>query len=191
MKTEGTIIRHFLDMKEAVTIRELSRRIRSDYRITYTAVQRLIEKGVLHATTVGKSTLCQLAPRYYGPEIYLAEEERKERALQDKDLRRLREEVVGRMGTSFFVLLLFGSHAKGTATQESDIDLLLITDEEKAEERLHETLSLLPLKTHAVTLTEEGFVRMNNAKEMNVVKEAVGHNIPLYGVEPYYRMKNA
>ncbi|MBW2983440.1 nucleotidyltransferase domain-containing protein [Candidatus Woesearchaeota archaeon] len=191
MKTETTIIRHLLDTKHAVTIRELARRIGSDYRITHTAVQRLIGKGVLHATTVGKSTLCRLAPDHDGPDIRLAEEERKEEALQDKNLHKLHDEVIGNMGTSFFVLLLFGSHAKGTATKESDIDLLLITDDEEAEERLHEKLSLLPLKTHAIAVTEEEFVRMNNAKETNVVKEAVKHNIPLYGVEPYYRMKNA
>ena len=47
MKTENKILKYLIDTKEAMTIRELSQKIKSDYKIVHTAVNRLIEKGLL------------------------------------------------------------------------------------------------------------------------------------------------
>lgn len=191
MKTEDKILRTLLDHRESKTIRELSKHIQADYRITHTATKKLIEKNILLFRTVGKSTLCEINPNYYGAEIYNAEDQRREKILKDDNLRQLYKEIMGKATTSLFICLLFGSYAKGTQTKHSDIDLLFITNEKQFEEQLSTILSTIPLKTHILVFSEKEYKRMQHAKEGNVIKEAMKNNIILYGVEQYYKLKNA
>ena len=190
MKTQLKIIKLFIENSKPKTIREISKQIKADYRITYTATQRFIKKDILKIQTVGKSSLCQLNNLYYGVEIYKAENERKDHLLENKNIGQLYKEISSKIKTSFFVLLLFGSYAKGKQIKSSDIDFLFISNEKNFENELSNILSLLPLKTHALVFTEEEFIRMKDAKKSNVVQEAIGNNIILYGVETYYRLKN-
>lgn len=191
MKTELKIIKHFIEKRKPKTIREIAQHIKADYRITYIAVQRLIVKNVLKVQTVGKGSLCSLNENYFGIEIYKAENERREEILKNKNIDQLYEEIMSKVKTGSFILLLFGSYAKRKQTKSSDIDLLFISNEISFEARISDILSLLPLKTHALVFTEEEFIRMKDAKKSNVIQEAIESNIILYGIEAYYRMKNA
>src|SRR3989344_4821729 len=161
MKTELKIIKSFIENKKTKTIREISQQIKADYRITYIAAKRLIEKKILKVQTVGKSSLCSLNENYFGIAVYEAENERKEEILKNKQ------------------------------TKTSDIDLLFISNESGFETRISDILSLLPLKTHAMAFTEEEFIRMKDTKRSNVIQEAIESNIILYGIEAYYRIKNS
>ncbi len=191
MKTEHKILTQLLTTKEPLTIREIAKRIQADYHITHEATQRLLHRNILLGQTIGKSTACRLDPSYYGSEIYLAEEERKKEVLKNKDLAQLYRHLLSHMLTSFFVLLVFGSHAKKTATVRSDIDLLLITNQERAEEKMEEILATIPLNTHPIVITEAEFVRLKNAKPGNVIHEVMHNYIILYGTEAFYHLKNA
>lgn len=191
MKTELKIIRQFIEDNSPKTIRELSKQIKADYRITHTAVHRLINQNILNSRPVGKSSLCKFNDSYNGIKIYRAENERKEEILQNSNINQLYKEIMPKLHTSFFVMLIFGSYAKGKQTKTSDIDLLFISNIKDFENNLSNILSILPLKTHALTFTEEEFIRMKDAKKPNVVHEAMKNNIILYGMETYYRIKNA
>ncbi len=187
MKTALKVVRLFLNDRTAKTIREISRKIKADYRITHTGVQRLIEKKILMAETIGKSTLCKLNTHQFSPEIFIAEIERRDEILKDKNLRQLYYELSSKVKTSFFIVLLFGSYAKGLQTKSSDIDLLFICNEKDFENKVTDILSLLPLKTHPIVITEEEFIRMKESKKSNVVHEAINSNIVLIGIEQFYR----
>lgn len=191
MKTALKIIRNLIEDKKQKTIREIARQIKADYRITYIAVQQLIEKNILTVQTVGKSSLCALNSASVGIEIYQAEDQRKKDALKNSTINQLFKELVSKLPSKFFILLLFGSHAKGTITPTSDVDLLFISNEKDFETKVSTILSLLPLKTHTLIFTEEEFVRMKDTKKPNVVQEAIKNNILLYGTEAYYLMNNA
>ena len=191
MKTELKIVKDFIKNKNAKTIREIAQQIKADYKITHLATQKLIEKRILQVQTVGKSSLCRLDEKYYGIEIYKAEDERREDIFKNKNINQLYKEIMSKVKTSSFVLLLFGSYAKGKQTKHSDIDLLLISNESNFERKISDILSLLPLKTHALVFTEEEFMRMKDSKKSNVIRETIENNIILYGIEAYYRMKNA
>jgi len=191
MKTEGKIVRLFIEEKNSKTIREISKQIKSDYRITHTAVQRLLNKSILISKSVGKSVLCELNKSYYGPEIYEAEDKRKNDILKNKNLNQLYKEVMSKIKFSSFIFLVFGSYAKNRYTKSSDIDIIFISNENRFEEKISNILSLLPIKTHALVFTEEEFIRMKDSKKPNVIKEAIENNIILYGIESYYRIKNA
>ena len=191
MKTEIRIIKEFINSKKPMTIREIAKAIKSDYRITYIAAQRLVSKGIIAAKTVGKSSLCSLNDHYYGIEIYKSENERKESILKNKDIKQLYREIMNKLDSSLFILLLFGSYAKGKQTKSSDIDLMFISNDTKIVEKVNSIISILPLRLHANTLTEEEFIRMKDAKKLNVVKEIIENNIILYGIESFYKLKNA
>jgi len=191
METENKIIKLFIKEKKAETIREISKKIKADYRITHTAVQRLLDKNILLSDSVGKSTLCRLNNDYYGIEIYGAENQKKEILLKNKSIKQLYKEVISKMKTGFFIFLVFGSFAKGELTKTSDVDVMFISNEKGFEEKISDIISLLPIKIHALVFTEEEFIRMKDSKNLNVIKEVIENNVILYGIENYYRLKNA
>jgi len=191
MKTEIKITKLFIEEKRPKTIREIAKEIKSDYKITHTAVQLLLGKKALLSKRVGKSTLCELNPNYFGIEIYKAENQRKEAMLNNRDIVQLYKEVMERVKKSLFVFIVFGSYAKKRQTKTSDIDIMFISNETGFEEEVTNTLALLPVKTHTLVFTEEEFVRMKDAKRPNVVQEAMENNVILFGIENYYRLKNA
>ena len=191
MKTENKIIKLFIEQKQSKTIREISKKIKSDYKITHTAIQRLLNKNILISKTIGKSTLCKLNKSYYGVEIYKAENERTKSLLKNKNIKQLYKEVKEKIKSGFFIFLIFGSYAKGNQTKSSDIDIIFISNEKNFEEKIYNILSLLPLKTHNLVFTEEEFIQMKDSKKLNVIKETIENNIILYGIENYYKLKNA
>ncbi|MBD3202971.1 hypothetical protein GF327_01645 [Candidatus Woesearchaeota archaeon] len=191
MKTENKIIRMFLENRKSKTIREISRKIKSDYRITHTATKKLLDKNILLSKRVGKSILCELNKDYFAYEIYLAESQRRDSLLKNSDLKQMYREIMEKVSTSFFVFLVFGSFAKGKAKINSDIDLVFISNETGFEKKIINILSLTPLKTHAFVFSEKEFIRMKNSNKSNVIKEALEINIILYGIPSFYRLKNA
>jgi len=191
MMTENKIVSMFIKNKEPKTIREISKNISSNYKITHTATTRLIKKNILNSKTIGKSTLCNLNPKYFGIEIYQAESKRKYEILRNKNINLLHQEIIKNANTHLFILLLFGSYANGKNTKSSDIDLLFISNNSQFEQRISEILALLPLKIHSFFFSEPEFKLMKDSKENNVVKEALSNHIILHNIEGFYMIKNA
>ncbi len=94
MKTENKIIALFIENKKPKTIREIAKNIHADYRITHTAAQRLLKKKIL-----------------FGEKVYTAEAQRKDNVLKKGQLQFAYKEIMTKVGTGLFVLLLFGSYA--------------------------------------------------------------------------------
>ena len=187
MKTENKILKHLIDTKEAMTIRGLSQKIKSDYKIVHTAVNRLIEKGLLSSKRIGRSIQVVFTNRLT-KEVFEAEFDRKEKRLLNKNLNLMLESIKRDLDTVNFVLLLFGSYAKKQETKSSDIDLMFIVFDNKIENKIEEIISVLPLKIHALVFSESQFMNMKNSQELNVVKEAIKSNVILHGTEQYYEL---
>jgi predicted nucleotidyltransferase len=184
MKTEQKILKHLIENKGRYTIRQVSKNIGSDYRITHTAANRLIEKGLLNTETIGKSKAISLSGRFSG-EVFSVEYERQRRTLKNKDLKVIVEDL--KKVSANLTVLLFGSHAKGTSTKHSDIDLMIIVPHQSMKKRIENALSLLPFSVHDFIFTEKEFQDMRFGKP-NVVHEAIKNNVILYGIEGYYEL---
>ena len=191
METENKIINLFIEENIPKTIREISKKIKSDYKITHTATQRLLGKNILISKKIGQSSLCELNNSFYSSDIYAVENKRKDNLLKNKNLKQLYHEVIVKIKSAFFIFIIFGSYAKGRPTKSSDIDIMFISNDENFEGKIQNITSLLPIKTHVLVFTEEEFIRMKDSKKSNVVKEGMGNNMILYGIENYYRLKNA
>jgi|SRR3989344_2090244 len=190
METENKIINLFIEENIPKTIREISKKIKSDYKITHTATQRLLEKSMLISKKIGQSSLCELNNSFYSSDIYAVENKRKEDLLKNKNLKQLYQEVITKIESVFFIFTIFGSYASRKQTKSSDIDILFVSNEQGFEEKVSNILSLLPIKTHPFVFTEDEFIRMKDSKKSNIIKEMIKNNIILYGVENYYRLKN-
>lgn len=106
----------------------------------------------------------------------------------------LTKEIEEALAGKLYILLLFGSYAKGKPKKESDIDFLFITprreDIEGYKEKINKALRLSALKKHFNIVSMDDFMDMLNQK-YSVGREAFQQGIVLFGTEPYYAMVKA
>jgi hypothetical protein len=189
MKTITKIIRAFLERGQSMTIKDLSKTIHSDYRITHCAVQRLLTDKVLLSSRVGSATLCRLDPQYYGMEIITAEEERRREVFKDKNIKQLHRDLMTKLDTTLFVLIL---HARN---RFPGINLLFISNEANFKRKVEQVLNQIPLQIHADILTEQDFKqgRFTNSSNQNLSPMQSQNKFPqgiiLHNMESYYLLK--
>jgi len=168
--------------EERFSIRKLSKLRDINYKSAYNAVKKLQDKGLVDLEKIGNTIICTFTRRF-DPLVFEVEYQRKEDFKKNKDFNvicsRLEELKFQ------FVALLFGSYAKKSQGKGSDIDLLVISENEREVKR---AVSLIPLKIHLTAVTNEEFDIMAKSKEFSVVSEAMKNNIILVGIEDYYRM---
>jgi predicted nucleotidyltransferase len=183
MNEDIKIIQLLLSRKdETYTIKKIADVLKINYRIAYEKVMLLEKDGLLNVTKVGNSKLC--AFNYtFSSKVYEAEFNRRQIMFKNKDFVVL-QDMLSKLNFGF-VALIFGSHVKGTATKNSDIDILTIGGNEK---EIAKALSLWPDKIHLTSITCDEFVLMAKSKEFTVVSEAIKNNIILVGIEEYYRL---
>ena len=104
----------------------------------------------------------------------------------------LSQEIEEALSGRFYILILFGSYAKGEAQKDSDIDFLFIVPaKEKIEEcldKINKSLALYPKirKDFKIVLMDD-FTDMLGQK-YTVGRSAFQQGIVLFGVEPYYSL---
>jgi len=179
------ILKYLIDNKEKTfSINEISKALKIDYKLIHTNINKLLKEESIKVEEFGNTRRCSFV-NAFNEDIYIAENDRQRNLLRNKDFLLIYYKL--REINKQFILLMFGSQVKGTATKHSDIDLLMISDEEVAKE-VDRKLNLLPYKIHLTPISYEGFVRMTKSKEFTVVSEAIKKNIILIGIEDYYRL---
>src|SRR3989338_7175093 len=126
---EVKVIQVLLENKtKDVNINQLAKLLKKDYKNTHNIVKRLEKIQLITLEQFGKAYKVKLINKPH-PLIIEAEYQRRE-ILKKKanfrviinDFKKINEQLI---------VLLFGSHAKGTNTKHSDIDLLIITENEE------------------------------------------------------------
>jgi len=186
--TKKEIIQLLLSHKNReFTIRNIAQNISIDYKTVHGVMQELIRNNLVHAKKIGQTVLCSINPNEFNEDIFIAELSRRENLLKNKDLSSLYSYFKD-IKEPFFILLLFGSYASGKNRKGSDIDLMLITNNENTKEKIKSKIALIPWEIHLTQFNSEEFIAMLKTTEFNVGKEAFYNNIILYGIEDYYRM---
>ncbi len=91
--------------------------------------------------------------------------------------------------TEFFILIIFGSYAKGKATEKSDLDIAVIVESEQTKKEIAPLLETVrrreikPVDYHIFTRTE--ILEMLEADAENVGKQIYKNNIIYYGFMEY------
>ena len=185
MNSKIKILKLLLSNKEnSFTINKIAEKTNINYRIAYEKVLELEQEGLIKVTKVGNAKNCTFTFKFNSL-VFEAEEERKKELFKNKDFAVLHKRLAHLPFP--FIALLFGSQAKGTTHNHSDIDLLTIGVEEK---EIKMIASLWPEKIHLTVITYAEFIHMAKSKEFTVVSEAIKNNIILVGIEEYYRLLN-
>jgi len=101
-------------------------------------------------------------------------------------------DIVTKAELPYFTLAVFGSHAKGTMTPRSDLDMMLMIPDRKFEATIQtaiksaRTLSNVPV--HDVVVTHSEFLEMLGEKNVNVAKETLEARYLAYGAEAFYTL---
>ena len=186
--TKTKIVALLLENKsEQMTIRAIAHSVGVDYKSVHITVNRLIDSGTINAKKAGQTILCSIREKAFSTDIFMAEYSRREKLLGNKDFYAL-QSYFNDIKEPFFTLLLFGSHALGKAKKGSDIDLMLISDNEEIRKKASKIVSQIPLEIHLSDFSSQEFLSMIKTTEFNVGKEAMNNNIILFGIEDYYRL---
>ena len=170
--------------EETYSIRKIALQRKINYKSAYNALKTLGKEKIVELKSVGNTTLCSFNNNF-NDLVFKAEYLRRENLFKNKDFLIIHNRL---SELKFpFIALLFGSHAKGTATKHSDIDLLLISDEVYFK-KVQETIAIFPQDIHLTPMTYESFLRMARSKEFSVVSEVLKKNFILIGIEEYYRL---
>ncbi|MFH1439931.1 MAG: nucleotidyltransferase domain-containing protein [Candidatus Woesearchaeota archaeon] len=190
------------NLGKGFTILEISKLLKIGYRPAYNHISELEEKKAIITKKVGSSKQCSLnlenaQSRHFLQEVDLTRKE--ELYKSNQKLKTILEDVipkiVNQITASLHSVILFGSHAKRTATKSSDVDLLFIVsnikdksvrekiDRECASYQHSHNVKISPLITDM-----DEFKKMLRSKEMNVGKEAKEYGITLYGSEQFWRL---
>jgi len=180
------ILKHFLKNKEdKFTINQLSKELKINYRIAYEQTIELGKEELIKIDRIGKANYCSLTNKF-NEKIFVAEyQRRKELFKKNKDFQIITKRFSEQ--PKQLILLLFGSYAKNKATEQSDMDILAISENEK---ELRQISELIPKNIHLTIIKTEEFLEMTKLKKLTVVSEAIKNNIILLGIEDYYRLLN-
>ena len=196
-KLEIAIMELFVaDPRKRYSIRDISKTIGKQYAPVHTAVQRLIKKRALKKQRIGHTDYCSIDLHGDASIFCFAEAWRAKQFIRkNKIAGMIIEEVLEKLKAHFYVLVLFGSYAKGKQTEKSDIDLLLIADNNSRAEELERTLKsvsrLSKKPLHVTSMNFKDFIDMASDKETNVVNQAICNHIIFSGYEEYYKMLGA
>lgn len=190
--TQLAIIALLLQTEEPLSIREISRRLQKSYPLVYNNLIHLEREKIILKRNIPPVQIITLNEDNAHQSIQEAEREISHRFwLKHKWVRLFMEDVLHYSPTALLTIAIFGSYAKNTFTQSSDLDLLIIVPNHTYDSKTEEALgrSYTPIKKHAVLVTEEEFIEMiKNPIKFNVGNETRKHHIILYGIEQYYQL---
>lgn len=185
--------------KQGITIKDLSEKIKTDYKNTHQAVDKLFKKGLVQKGKIGNYNVCKL--NYVNEEVIqslkeynfyfkLKEFKRKhlvENGIITETVEKIREEI-----GPFFICLVFGSHAKEEEKKSSDIDLLFITSSKNKEVKksLSKTNAPHQKKFHLVEQDIASFIKdLKNKDKLSIATELY-KNPPIifYGEDVFLKM---
>ncbi len=172
------------NQEKAFSIRQIGIQRKINYKSAYISLKDLAKEGVVTLKKQGNTTICSVNHKF-NDSVFEVEHARLQELLKNKDFLVLYNHLA--KINSQFILLLFGSYAKGKKTKGSDIDLLLISDNP---DPIETQINLLPLNIHLTHIKYDDFKSMLNSKKFTVVSEAAKLNILLFGIEDYYRLMN-
>src|SRR3989344_6055269 len=173
------------------TINEIAKSLEEYYSFVHRTVNKLIKDAVIIKEKAGKSYLCSinLDTEKTIALINLSEIEKKNDFYNsNKELKIILEDFV-KMTESIvnpISIVLFGSYAKGTATKESDIDILLISRIKVGIDKItKEIYAKYGKEINPVMMTSEDFKRQ---KDKVIIKEIIKDHYVLYGVEKFVNL---
>lgn len=189
-KILGNLLRAPLESK---SMHQIAGETGLSYVTVFKIIPLLSKKELIRLEKKGKSSLISVnlekadISRLSSAALY----EKRRFLRKHLDIHVLMNDMEEALSGLFYILILFGSYAKGTYKESSDIDLLFVVPQremiEKFKEKVNKELAIHPKEV------DFGVVIMEDLKEMLNQKYTVGraafmHGIVLFGAEHYYSL---
>jgi hypothetical protein len=180
-------------LRQSPTIRQIAGEIGQDYHITHDMTMRLVKQKFITAEKRRHITYCRLNLKGNHALLAYIEVIRASRFLaRNRDVETVIGSILEKVTSPFFIMILFGSHVKGTASKRSDLDTLLIVPNKEMESDVSAAIGsvtrISPIGIHDVILTTEEFTQLLREKKPNVAWEALDNRIVPYGAEPLFKV---
>ena len=176
------------------SIKQISKLIKSSYALTYDSVKTLLSKKMLKAKKIGNSFACQLNLSADSQLLAISSLVLSKKFLDKASFGFIIDDIKSKLNDMIYIMILFGSYAKGTATKKSDIDLLFVVqneaDIEKIKKKVRSVLSSTNIKIEFDVITIEWLIKMFEERH-TVGREVLEASITLYGAEQYYSLVNS
>lgn len=193
--TEDKIVGNLLSNPlESKSLHQVAIDTKLSYVTVHKVAPRLLQRQLIKIKKKGKANLISVDLEYadIGSLSSAMVYQRKIILRKYLQLLLLIREIEVTLSGKFYILLLFGSYAKGEARQDSDLDFLfLIPDAEKKGlylEKINKTLELYPkIKKDFKVISISDFREMLPQK-YTVGRSAFEQSVVLFGTEPYYAM---
>jgi len=174
------------------TILKIAERARKTNRLTYSTVKRLEKERMITIQEKANLRLCKLSLE--NPQMIALIESLRWHDFTRKhpDVGLLVSDIVSKSQLPYFTLAIFGSYAKGTMTDKSDLDMLLVIPDRKfgdtIETAVKSARALSNIPVHDVVVTYSEFVDMLSEAKLNVAKETLEARYVAYGAETFYTL---
>ncbi len=173
------------------TINEISKELKQYYSYVNRVIDRLAKDRVIVRNKAGKAYLCTL--NFENEKtltlLSLSEIESKDEFYtKNKELKIILEDFVKsiEVKNNIVSMALFGSYAKGTATKESDIDILVISKEKTIIDKTTREISAKYGKEiNAIIMSPKDF---KNQKDKPLIKEIISNHYILYGADKFVEL---
>lgn len=179
---------------KSYSIKQTSELIGNSYALTYESVQSLINKKLIRTRKIGNSLSCQLNLSADPQLLAISSLTHSQRFLNKLRFGFVINEIKDKLDDLIYIMILFGSYAKGAAKKSSDVDLLFVVqnkkDVEKTKKKIRSVLSSTNIKIEFEIITTEWLVKMFEERH-SVGREVLEGSIILHGAEQYYTLVKA
>ncbi len=194
LQTENRIIGHLLKTPfEAKNLHQIAAEIKASYITVHTSAPILVKHKVIKIHKQGKAHLTSIdfdhAPLERLTSAMLSEKENY--CKRNPAFTLLVRNIEENMADLFYILVLFGSYARGDQKKKSDVDLLFIIPTSENEQEYQEKINKI-LKLHTLPIDFK-IATLQDFKEMLDERYTVGRSILqqsiiLFGIDQYYAM---
>ena len=179
-------------INERFSIKEVSEIIKKPYPLVHRSIKGLIENNFL---LKDNKNLISLNYKENFQIISYIEALRASQFLKDKTINLFAKDVLNKIGSDFFIFLIFGSSVESKNPKDIDV-LIIIENKEKINEteKIVSNISLNFSKKFDINVisSESAYEMLNKRDSVNILNETLNKHILLYGAESYYRiLKNA
>jgi predicted nucleotidyltransferase len=164
------------------TMHGLSRELNIPYASFYRTIKSM--KDLLIIEEVGKANVLTLNSKNSVVKAHLivsSDEERKDYLKKYPIIKKIYQEL-----NTKDIVILFGSYAKKSQTDKSDIDLMIINNDGKKSISFSKYELLFKVKINPVFITKKEFKMMLKDKEENVGKQALYNHVILNNPEGFW-----
>lgn len=176
------------DVFEEYTIREVSKLLKASYTWTFNVIKNLNRMNILNINKKGKANICSINFNNSLTITYLSlldEVYSSTKKLPWKNINKLLNSI----DTPYFTFIIAGSYAEQKQTEKSDLDIVIIVDNNTSTKHIESTLSegeLMIPTVHLYTFTKSQFIEMLISKESNYGKLIFKKHLIMCGAYNYY-----